>query len=87
MVFYRTQQYNTPHPPSQPHILYFDTGEGGGELNQREGGNSSQSWVENTSITDCFSSLLTLINNCRKVPLLVIFLDDDILLNDVYIVN
>ncbi len=32
-------------------------GEGGGELNQREGlrGKSLQSWVENTTMTDCFS--------------------------------
>jgi hypothetical protein len=30
-----------------------------GELNQREGerGNSSQSWVENTNMADCISSL------------------------------
>jgi hypothetical protein len=34
----------------------------GAELNQREGesGNSSQSWVENTNVTDCISSLYTL---------------------------
>jgi hypothetical protein len=48
---------------------------GGGELNQREEGrgNSSQSWIENTNITDCTSSLHTLINTCRKVPLQVSF--------------
>jgi hypothetical protein len=34
---------------------YSHEGGGGRELNQREGesGNSSQSWVENTNITDC----------------------------------
>ncbi len=51
-------------------VNYFDTGDGGGELNQREGQrvNNSQSWVENTNMTDFFSSLETLINTCRKVP-------------------
>ncbi len=55
----------------------------GGELNQREGqrGKSSQSWVKNTNMTDWISSLLTLINTCRKVPLQVNFLDDYILLS------
>jgi hypothetical protein len=55
---------------------------GGGELNQREGerGNSSQSWVENTYMTDSISNLKTLINTCCKVPLQVNFLDGDILL-------
>ncbi len=39
-------------------IPYREVGEGG-ELNQREGyrDNSSQSWVENTNMTDCISSL------------------------------
>ncbi len=52
------------HPPSL-HTVYvytvylFTQRKGGGRLNQREGkrGNSSQSWVENTSTTDCISSL------------------------------
>jgi hypothetical protein len=49
MVSSRTQ---SPHPLPATHclyILYFYTGKGGRELNQREGerGNSSQSWVEN----------------------------------------
>jgi hypothetical protein len=37
---------------------HMEGGEGG-ELNQREGerGNSSQSWVENTNMTVCISSL------------------------------
>jgi hypothetical protein len=48
------------HPPLHPSTLSvcWDTGKGEGEeLNQREGrrGNSSQSWVENTNITDSIS--------------------------------
>ncbi len=52
-------QLNTPLTPSQPHtVCMYCTlilGRGGGELNQRDGqrGNSSQSWVENTNMTDC----------------------------------
>jgi hypothetical protein len=47
---------NTPHPLPATHclyILYIDTGKRGRD-NQREGyrGNSSQSWVENTNMTD-----------------------------------
>ncbi len=51
-----------------------------GELNQREGeiGNRgeyrSQSWVENTNMTECVQEIY-----CRKAPLQVNFLDDDIL--------
>ncbi len=41
--------------------ILIHTGKGGGgeELNQRGGerGGSSQSWVENTNMTDCISSL------------------------------
>jgi hypothetical protein len=39
--------------------LFTQGREEGGELNQREGerGNSSQSWVENTNMNDCISSL------------------------------
>jgi hypothetical protein len=63
---YGLQHNSTPPPPHLPaehclYILYFDFGKGGGvgELNQREGekGNSSQSCVENTNMTDCISSL------------------------------
>jgi len=54
----------TPYPPPdlhtciRVHSILFHTGEGG-KLNQREGerGSSLQSWVENTNMTDCFSSL------------------------------
>jgi hypothetical protein len=41
-------------------VYLFTQGRGEvGELNQREGerGKSSQSWVENTYMTDCISSL------------------------------
>ncbi len=53
--------YCTP-TPSQPHTVCIYctlTQGGGGELNQREGyrGNSSQTWVKNTNMTDCISSL------------------------------
>jgi hypothetical protein len=46
------------HPPPLPLHTVF-TQERWGELNLREGesGNSSQSWVENTNMTDCISSL------------------------------
>jgi hypothetical protein len=38
-------------------ILYTCSPREGGEFNQREGyrGNSSQSWAENTTMTDCIS--------------------------------
>ncbi len=63
LVFIYLRSRN-PYPPP-PHTVYLYTvylfiQEGGGEeLNQREGyrGNSSQSWVENTNMTDCISSL------------------------------
>jgi hypothetical protein len=53
-------QQNLKPPPPLTHciriyhiIIPTGKGEGGGELNQREGyrGNSSQSWVENTNMT------------------------------------
>jgi hypothetical protein len=47
---------------------------------EEERGNISQSWMENTNMTDFISSLYTLINTFREVPLQVSFLDDDILL-------
>ncbi len=39
--------------------LFTQGREKGGEINQREGerGKGSQSWVENTNMTDCISSL------------------------------
>ncbi len=50
-----------PHTTVYVYTVYlFTQGRGeGGELNQREGkmGNISQSWVENTYMTDCISSL------------------------------
>jgi hypothetical protein len=60
----------TPYPSPPPlHTVYVykvylftqESGDWGGwgELNQREveKGNSSQSWVENTNMTECISSL------------------------------
>ncbi len=51
----------------------------GGEVNHREGsrGNSSQSWVENTIMTDCISNLWTLLNTSK----------DDIFSFGVFVVN
>jgi hypothetical protein len=71
MVSSRTQH---PPPPSLPRNFALPQGRGG-ELNQREGyrGNSSQSWIENINTT--------LINTCRKVPLLVKFFLDDVILH------
>ncbi len=50
-------------------LLLYSIYLGGGELNQREGekGNSSQSWLENTNMTDYISGLETPINTCCKV--------------------
>jgi hypothetical protein len=52
---------SSPHPPHavDVYIVYLFTQGRGGEVNQREGywGNSSQSWVENTNMSDCISSL------------------------------
>jgi hypothetical protein len=62
MVSNRTQ--HPPPPPSHTLSVYIvlwhgEGGEGWGELNEKEGlrGNSSQSWVENTNMTDCISRL------------------------------
>ncbi len=56
-------QLNTPHPLSATHclyVLYFHFWEGGGvggrwTREKVRGGNSSQSWVKNTNMTDCIS--------------------------------
>ncbi len=63
-----------PHIPP-PYTLYTliqysyshrERGSGGGwNLREGERGNSSQSWVENTNMTDCISSLWNLVNTCR----------------------
>ncbi len=71
----------TPYHPPLTHcihvysILIHTEKGGGGELNQKEGlrGNSLQSQVEDTNMTDCIFSLLSLINTCRKVTFQVIF--------------
>ncbi len=66
---------HTPPPPYALYtcILYTYSHREGGEMKKRKGyrGNSSQSWVENTNMTDCIFSLRTLINTCRKAPLQV----------------
>ncbi len=51
-----------PHPCIHTVYLFTQGKGGGGELNQRAGerGNSSQSWVKNTNMTDWISSLQTL---------------------------
>jgi hypothetical protein len=53
-----------PYPPPITHCIrvysiLINTGKGerGGELREGERGNSSQSWVKNTNMTDCISSL------------------------------
>ncbi len=51
-------------------------GEGGRDEPERR--LEGASWVENSNMSDCISSLWTLINICRKVPSQVNFLDDDI---------
>ncbi len=61
------------HPPPPLYTVYvftvylFTQGRGGGKLNQREGhrGNSPQSWVKNTNMTDGISSLL---NSDKHLP-------------------
>ncbi len=62
---YRSEAQN-PIPPPLTHCIVYtvylfarEGGQGRRELNQREGerGKSSQSWVENTSISDYISSL------------------------------
>ncbi len=62
-----TNQHHPPPPNPLPathclYILYFDF-----EVNQREGerGNNSQRWVQNTNMTDCISSLETLLNTSK----------------------
>jgi hypothetical protein len=63
-VFNLSEAQN-PIPPPPLHTYtciqytYSHREGGGGEFNQKEGerGNSSKSWVENTNLTDCISSL------------------------------
>ncbi len=66
LFFFGAPEPRNPIPPPPFYILYtciqytYSHGRGEGvELNQRESyrGNSSQSWVENTNMTDCISSL------------------------------
>ncbi len=62
-------------------LIHTEKG-GGGELNQREGErvNSSQSWVENTNMTNCISSSVNSDKHLPQSSLTGQFLDDDILL-------
>jgi hypothetical protein len=66
-------QNTIPPPPLHTvyaftvYVLYlFKQGRGGGELNQREeergnkGGYRSQSWVENTNMTECAEKISSL---------------------------
>ncbi len=62
---YLSEAHN-PIPPPPLHTVCIHTGMGvggGGELNQRKGGDGQegeyrlQSWLENTNMTDCISSL------------------------------
>ncbi len=80
---------NTLPPPHstlyciRDNSILLHTGKGGGELNQRESqrGDSSQSWVENTKMTDCISTLYKLLHiPAAKSLYRQIFLDDDIFL-------
>ncbi len=51
---------NSQEMDNSVYSILIHTGKGGGkQLNQRERevGNSSQSWVENTNMIDCISSL------------------------------
>ncbi len=60
--FYLSEAQN-PKPPNTLytciHCILIRTGKGGGDLKRRGDyrGNSSQSWVENTNMTDCIFSL------------------------------
>jgi hypothetical protein len=62
-VYPSETQNPLPRPPNTMYVyvstVYLFTQGRRGELNHREGqrGNSSQSWVENTNMTDCISSL------------------------------
>ncbi len=58
----RPEAHNIPPPLHTVYVytvILIHTGKGGGELYQRKGyrGNRSQSWVENTNMTDCIFSL------------------------------
>jgi hypothetical protein len=57
-------------------VYLFTQGRGAGReawTREKVSGASSQRWIENTNMIYCISSLLTLINTCRKVPLQVNF--------------
>ncbi len=81
-----------PSPPMTPcstpslHTVYVQVliyrGMGGGGLESwtREKVRGATVHKSGSKIPTCISSLSTLINTCRKVPLQVNFLDDDILL-------
>jgi hypothetical protein len=56
-LFGRSLSICGSEPISAPYTLYkWGRGGGGGEVNQREGGrgNSLQSWVENTNMTQIY---------------------------------
>jgi hypothetical protein len=66
-MVYSTTQHSPTSPPTATHCLYilyvyfWEGGRGGG--GQREGrGAQFTSGDENTNMTDCISSLLTLLN-------------------------
>jgi hypothetical protein len=70
----------TPYPPLHTVLRVYckliPTGKAGGGRDEPERRLEEQQftpWVENTNMADCISSLLTLINTCRKVPLQVNF--------------
>jgi hypothetical protein len=75
-VFYLSEAQNPIHPPLHTVYVYtvtlIHTGKGG-RVEPEKRFNSLQSWVENTNMTYCISSLQTLINICRKVPFQVNF--------------
>ncbi len=66
----------TPSPPLYilcigVYCILINTGKGEGSWPERRLEGQQFTWLENSNITDCITSLLTLINTCRKVPLQV----------------
>ncbi len=65
--------YNTSPPPPHSHTLSAYTwvlyvckgGEGSGEVREKVEGQQFTRGVENTNITDCISSLYTLLNTSK----------------------